>query len=155
MMNVVGIGVGRIEGAEKVSGRTRFTADLTLPGLVWGLTLRSPLPHAKIVHMDTSRSKALAGVKAVLSGRDIPDVRIGRHMKDLPVLAREKVRFVGEKVAAVAAEDRDIAEEALSLIEIDYEDLPSVFDPAEAMQEGAPAIHENPGAYEGAPALIP
>lgn len=155
MMNVVGQGVGRTEGAEKVSGVTRFTADLTLPGLLWGLTLRSPLPHARIVHIDTSRARALAGVKAVLTGLDVPDVRIGRHMKDLPILAKEKVRFVGEKVAAVAAENRDAAEETLSLIEIDYEELPAVFDPLEAMQEGAPAVHENPGAYEGAPALIP
>jgi len=106
-MNVVGKGIGRIEGVEKVSGRTRFTADLTLPGLVWGLTLRSPLPHAKILHVDASRARRLPGVKAVLTGLDLPDVRIGRQIRDLPILAREKVRFIGEKVAAVAAEDRD------------------------------------------------
>ena len=127
MSGFVGKGVARIDGVEKVSGKSQFTADLSMPGLLWGLTLRSPVPHARILHVDASRAGKLPGVRAVLTGFDFPGVMIGRQIRDLPLLAYEKVRFAGEKIAAVAAEDRDIAEEALSLIEVDYEELPAVF----------------------------
>src|SRR3990172_2714897 len=155
MSGFVGKGVARIDGVEKVSGKSQFTADLSMPGLLWGLTLRSPVPHARILHVDASRAGKLPGVRAVLTGSDFPGVLIGRQIRDLPLLAYEKVRFVGEKVAAVGSEDRDIAEEALSLIEIDYEELPAVFDPLEAMREGAPIIHENPAVYAGSPPGMP
>ncbi|MBI4525813.1 MAG: xanthine dehydrogenase family protein molybdopterin-binding subunit [Deltaproteobacteria bacterium] len=153
MTRVISKPVARIDGDEKVSGKARFTADVASAGMLWGLTLRSPLPHAKILHIDVSRATSLVGVKAVLTGLDLPDMRIGRQIRDLPILAREKVRFVGEKVAAVAAEEKDVAEEALSLIEVDYDELPAVFDPLSAMEDSAPIIHENPSAYEGAPQL--
>jgi len=148
---VVGKPIGRLDGIEKVSGEARYSGDVTLPGLVWGKTLRSPLPHARILRIDTSRAKALAGVLAVLTARDLPNILVGRRMFDMPLLARDRVRFIGERVAAVAALDPDIAEEALALIDVEYEDLPAVFDPVEAIKDGAPILHDDPGAYEGAP----
>jgi CO/xanthine dehydrogenase Mo-binding subunit len=147
---IIGQSIGRIDGIGKVSGESRYSGDVTLPGLVWGKALRSPLPHARIVRIDTSRAKALAGVLAVLTARDLPDILVGRRMFDMPMLARDRVRFIGEKVAVIAAVDPDIAEEALALIDVEYEDLPAVFDPVEAIQAGAPILHANPAAYEGA-----
>lgn len=149
-LSAIGRPTGRIEGVEKVTGRAQYTADIILPGLLWGKCLRSPFPHARIVSIDTSRAKQLPGVHAVLTSADLPDTRTGRALRDFPVLARDKVRFVGEKVAAVAAESPDIAEEALTLIDVEYEELPAVFDPIEAMQEDAPRVHDDPAAYQGA-----
>jgi len=123
--------------------------------MVWGKVLRSPLPHARILHIDTSRARALPGVLAIITAEDIPDVLIGRSIYDMPVLAKDRVRFVGEKVAAVAAEDRDVAEEAAGLIEVDYEELPAVFHPLEAMQAGAPILHENFRSYQHLPPDAP
>src|SRR5205823_1511783 len=110
--------------------------------MLWARALRSPLPHARIVSIDAGRARALPGVHAVLTGRDLPDYRVGRSMRDMPILAREKVRFVGEKVAAVGAEDGETAERALGLIEVEYDELPAVFDPVEATRPGAPLIHD-------------
>jgi CO/xanthine dehydrogenase Mo-binding subunit len=152
---IVGQPIGKLDGIGKVSGQARYSGDVTLPGLVWGKALRSPLPHARIVRIDTSRARALPGVLAVLTAQDLPDILVGRRMFDMPMLARDRVRFVGEKVAVVAAADPDIAEEALALIDVEYEDLPAVFDPVDAIKAGAPVLHENPAAYEGAPAERP
>src|SRR5690349_11850558 len=110
--------------------------------MLWAKVLRSPLPHARIVSIDTSRARSLPGVHAVLTGQDLPAVRVGRSHRDMPVLARDKVRFIGEKVAAVAAESVELAEQALGLIEVEYDELPAVFDPLEAMQPGAPLLHD-------------
>jgi putative selenate reductase molybdopterin-binding subunit len=152
---IVGQPIGQLDGIEKVSGAARYSGDVTLPGVVWGKALRSPLPHARILRIDTARAKALPGVLAVLTAQDLPDILVGRRMFDMPILARDRVRFVGEKVAVVAAVDPDIAEEALAFIDVEYEDLPAVFDPVEAITHGAPVLHENPGAYEGAPSERP
>lgn len=110
--------------------------------MLWARVLRSPLPHAGIASIDASRALALPGVRVVLTAADLPDCRVGRAMRDIPVLAREKVRFIGEKVAAVAAGSREIADDALGLIEVEYEELPAVFDVLEAMRPGAPLIHD-------------
>src|SRR5712692_10246637 len=152
---IVGQPIGRLDGIEKVSGAARYSADVTLPGLVWGKALRSPLPHARILKIDTSKVRALPGVLAVLTAQDLPDILVGRRMFDMPVLARDRVRFIGEKVAVVAAIDPDVAEEALGLIDVEYEDLPAVFQLEEAIEAGAPLLHDDPGAYEGAPAERP
>src|SRR5215467_357251 len=120
---IVGQPIGRLEGIAKVRGEARYSADVSLPGLVWGKALRSPLPHARIVRIDTSRARALDGVLAVLRAQDLPDILVGRRMFDMPLLARDRVRFVGEKIAVVAAADPDIAEEAVALIDVEYEDL--------------------------------
>jgi carbon-monoxide dehydrogenase large subunit len=152
---IVGQRIARVDGIEKVNGAARYSADVTLPGLCWGKALRSPLPHARIVRIDVSKAKALPGVLAVLTAQDLPDLLVGRRMFDMPVLARDRVRFVGERVAVVAALDPDVAEEALALIDVEYEDLPAVFDLASAVEDGAPRVHDDPGAYEGAPAERP
>jgi carbon-monoxide dehydrogenase large subunit len=131
----------RVDGIAKVTGRARYAADIERPGLLWGKTLRSSVPHARIVRIDTSRVSTLPGVHAVLTGADLPDVRVGRQMRDLPVLARERVRFVGEKVAAVAAESAEVAEEACARIEVEYDPLPAIFDPIAAMDDDAPLLH--------------
>src|SRR5262245_17781182 len=152
---IVGQPIARIDGIDKVSGAARYSADVALPGLCWGKALRSPLPHARIVRIDTSKATALPGVLAVLTARDLPDVLVGRRMFDMPMLARDRVRFIGEKVAVVAALDPDVAEEALGLIDVEYEDLPAVFDPRRAIEAGAPLVHDDPAAYEGAPTERP
>src|SRR2546428_895867 len=152
---IVGQPIARIDGIEKVNGEVQYSGDVTLPDLCWGKTLRSPLPHARILRIDTARARALAGVLAVITARDLPDVLVGRRMFDMPVLARDRVRFIGEKVAAVAAIDGDVAEEALTLIDVEYDDLPAVFDPVEAIRDGAPVLHDNAGAYDGAPSERP
>ena len=147
--SVVGRPVAREDGPDKVSGRTKYPADILLPGLLWGKVLRSPFPHARVIRIDASRALSLPGVHAVVTGKDVADMRVGRSVLDAPLLAEGRVRFVGEKVAAVAADDPDTAEEALTLIEVEYEELPAVFDPVEAMQPGAPLVHEGPPTYQG------
>jgi CO/xanthine dehydrogenase Mo-binding subunit len=132
----------RIDGREKVTGQARYAADISRPGLLHGRILRSPLPHARIRHIDARAARALPGVQAVLTAADLPAYLLGRAMRDLPILAHQRVRFIGEKVAAVAAESPELAEEALGLITVEYEELPAVFDPLAAMSEGAPLVHE-------------
>ncbi|MBX5493200.1 MAG: xanthine dehydrogenase family protein molybdopterin-binding subunit, partial [Chloroflexi bacterium] len=154
--HVIGQPLPRVEGPAKVTGAQQFAADVILPGMLWGKVLRSPYAHARIVRIDASRARALPGVHAVLTGADLPpDTRQGRRMRDLPVLATERVRFVGDKVAAVAADLPDIAEEALGLIEVEYEPLPAVFDPLEAMRPDAPLLHPNLRAYQVPDQRIP
>ena len=130
-----------IDGPAKVTGAAQYTFDITLPNMLYGKVLRSPHPHAKILNIETSKAERLIGVKAVVTGKDTLGVKQGiwRRYKELcdeEILAREKVRYIGEPVAAVAAVDEDVAEEALSLIEVEYEPLPAVFDPMEAIKEG-------------------
>ena len=133
----------RLDGPPKVMGAARYAGDVQRPGMLYGRVLRSPLPHARIVGIRTQAARELPGVHAILVGDDIPpEVRVGRNMRDMPVLARDKVRFIGEKVAAVAAESVEIAERALQLIEVQYDELPAVFDPVAAIQAGAPWIHD-------------
>ena len=141
----------RAEGPDKVTGQSQYAADIARPGMLWGKVLRSPFPHAKILNVDTSRASQLAGVHAVITGADLPDRRVGRLLRDIPVLARDKVRFAGEKVVAVAAETPDLAEEALLLVDVEYEPLPAIFDPLEAMEDSAPTLHENMESYAGLP----
>src|SRR5688500_2123808 len=97
----------RDDGLGKVTGQAPFTADVVRPGALWGKVLRSPLPHARILNIDTSRARKLPGVKAIITARDVSPKLTGRTLSDLPVLARDRVRFVGDKVAAVAAVDKD------------------------------------------------
>lgn len=149
----VGKPAARIEGVQKVSGKSLYTADHLLPGTIWGKVLRSPYPHARIAGIDTSKAKSYPGVKAILTAADIPNVLTGRRLRDMPMLALDRTRFIGEKVAAVAAEDPNIAEQAVQLIEVEYEQLPAVFDPLVAITEGAPQLHEALNTYHGVPKL--
>ena len=150
----IGKAVPRIEGMQKVSGEARYTVDHLLPGTIWGKVMRSPFPHARITRIDVSGAASQPGVIAVLTGADIPEVLTGRRLKDMPMLARDRVRFIGEKVAVVAAEDRDVAEEAAQLIDVEYEEMPAVFDPLIAVTEGAPQLHERLKDYQGLPRPI-
>ena len=137
----------RVEGREKVSGKAQYTADVVKPNMLWAAFAVSPLPHARILSIDTSAAKAYPGVRAVLTGAEIGDRRFGRHLHDWPVLAYQKVRFIGERVAAVAAETKDAAEAAARLIDVEYEELPAVFVGSEALREDAPILHEDASAY--------
>ena len=147
----IGQSVVRGEGPDKVTGRSVYAADVSLPGMLWGKVLRSPFPHARIVSIDTTAARAVPGVHAVITAADLLDSLVGRRLRDMPVLARDVVRFVGEKVAAVAAETEEAAEEALLLIDVEYEELPAVFDAHEAMEPDAPTLHQGLSGYEGLP----
>jgi carbon-monoxide dehydrogenase large subunit len=146
---VIGRPTPRVDGVEKVTGDAHYTADVALPGTLWGKALHSPYAHARIVSVDTSRARALPGVHAVITGADIDANLYGRIIKDIPVLARDRVRFVGDRVAAVAADDEDIAQQALELIDIEYEELPAVFEPFDALEEDAPILHPDYNTYAG------
>lgn len=137
----------RIEGPLKVTGRARYSGDVRLPGMLWARFLLSPHAHARIVRIDTSRARAVSGVHAVLTGADIGPRRFGRYLYDWPVLAYERVLYVGERVAAVAAETREAAEEAVSRIEVEYEELPAILDPEAALQADAPVLHPDATSY--------
>ena len=147
----IGQSVTRGEGPDKVTGKSVYAADVALPGMLWGKALRSPFPHARIVGIDTARARAVPGVRAVITAADLPDALVGRRLRDMPVLARGVVRFAGEKVAAVAADDPDAADEALLLLDVAYEELPPVFDAAAAMSPDAPLLHPAMSGYEGLP----
>ncbi|NQW24581.1 MAG: xanthine dehydrogenase family protein molybdopterin-binding subunit [SAR202 cluster bacterium] len=149
--SAIGQSIVRGEGPDKVSGKAVYAADIVLPGMLWGKVLRSPYPYARIVSIDTTQAKALPGVRAVVTGEDLPETRVGRRLVDMPVLAQGVVRFVGEKVAAVAADDPDIADEALLLIDVVYEELTPVFDAEEAMGPDASALHPDMESYSGLP----
>ena len=137
----------RNDARVKATGTAVYTDDIKLPGMLSGRILRSPFAHARIVHIDTSKAEGLPGVRCVITGEDTPKVKYGNwrlfpETQDEYPLAVDKVRFIGDEVAAVAAIDPDIAEEALGLIKVDYEELPAVFDVDSAILEGAPVIHD-------------
>src|SRR5258706_10432334 len=146
---VVGIPAPRVEGEQKVTGRAVYALDAVLPGMLWVKMLRSPLAHARIKKIDAAKARALEGVRAVLTGKDLAGAKIGKKIVDMPILAADVVRFAGEKVAAVAAESEEVAAAATELIEIDYEELPAVFDPLEAMRPDAPLLHPELARYAG------
>ena len=152
--SIIGAGVGRVEGADKVSGQATYGADVHFPDALWGKILRSPYPHARIKSIDVSKAWKVDGVKAIVTGKDEPEHYQGKSIRDIPVLCWDKARYIGDRVAAVAAESRDAAEEAINSIDVEYEELPAVFDILEAMKPGAPVLHENAPGYDGAPADI-
>jgi len=147
-LSYVGKSLRRKDGPDKVTGKAVYTQDVKLPNTLVGRILRSPHAHARILRVDTSRAKALPGVKAVITVEDTKGIKHGfvetpRYPPDQEVLARDKVVHVGEEIAAVAAVDHATAQAALALIQVDYEILPAVFDPEEAMKPGAPEIHRS------------
>ena len=142
-LKYVGHSVPRVDGVEKVTGKAKFVGDLVIPGMLYGKILRSAYPHARIRAIDARRAEALPGVIAVLTAADLADLNTiygGR-----PVIAMNKVRYAGEPVAAVAATDLATAEEALSLIDVDYEELPAAIGIDAALAKDAPLIHEEKG----------
>jgi carbon-monoxide dehydrogenase large subunit len=146
--SIVGQSLPLIDGEQKVTGRGIYGVDVRLPGMLFARILRSPYPHARILHIDTRRAEKVSGVYAVITGKDLPDRRVGLALRDEYVLARDKVRCIGEAVAAVAAVDLETADKALKTIRVDYEELTPVFDAREAMLEDAPRIHEQLADYQ-------
>jgi carbon-monoxide dehydrogenase large subunit len=144
----------RLDAREKVTGRTLYAVDLKMAGMLYAKVLRSPHPHARILHIDATKARSLPGVVAVVTGKDFPG-SLGATVQDQSFLAGDKVRFVGDAVAAVAAVNLDTAEEALSLIHVEYELLPALFDPVEAMKSREVLIHENLSQYAVAPGIFP
>jgi CO/xanthine dehydrogenase Mo-binding subunit len=137
----VGRSIARVDGLDKVTGKAKFTGDLNVPGMLHGKILRSPFPHARIRNIDAAKAEALPGVVAVLTSKDISDTK--PFYSGRPVIALEKVRYIGEPVAAVAAEDMRIADEALALIQVDYEELPAAIGIEGALAGGAPLVHDD------------
>jgi CO/xanthine dehydrogenase Mo-binding subunit len=137
----VGHNVPRVDGIDKVTGKAKFTGDLVILGMLYGKILRSPYPHGRIIRIDTRQAEALPGVVGVLTAADISNM--DAFYNGRPVIAMEKTRYVGEPVAAVAAVDEETAEEALSLMEVEYDELPSAVGLDAALREGAPLIHED------------
>ena len=144
-LSVVGKSTKRVDTSAKATGEALFTADLSLPRMLVAKVLRSPHAHARILRVDTSRAERLPGVRAVVTSRDSTGEKWGvfRYTQDQAFLPSDKVRFIGEEVAAVAAVDEDTAASALGLITVEYEELPAVFTIDEAMKPGAVLIHEN------------
>ncbi|OGQ79253.1 MAG: hypothetical protein A3F90_02515 [Deltaproteobacteria bacterium RIFCSPLOWO2_12_FULL_60_19] len=143
--SVIGKRLPLIDAVTKVTGEAKFTGDLFVPGMLIGAILRSPYPHARILNIDASRALKHAGVRAVVTGKDTAGVKYGalEHLRDEAALATDKVRYIGDEVAAVAAVDEETAREALDLIDVEYEPLPAVFTTEEAMRPGAPRIHDH------------
>lgn len=140
----IGKSVPRAEGLGKVTGEAKFPADYYMPGMLYGKTLRTPLASAKIVRVDTSKAEALKGVVKVVTAKDIPGENgHGVIFPDAPILAEDRVRSINDAIALVVAETEATAEEALSLIEVEFEELPAVFDPREAMESDAPLVWDN------------
>ena len=148
--NVVRESHPRLDAVEKVTGRTTYAADLYLPGMLMCKVLPSTRSHARIVSIDTSQAEQLPGVRAVVTGKDFPDVFFGSGaVRDRRVMARDEVFYVGEPVAAVAADDELTATEALELVRVEYEDLEVVVDPLEAISPESPTVHPDSSSFEG------
>jgi len=157
MKNYFAIGkpLPRVDALEKVTGKAIYGDDLRFSNLLYGKVLRSKYAHAKILNINIDKAKKLPGVRAIVVGKEMSSVLGGEAIMDYPFLAINKVRYVGEPVAAVAAINEEIAEEALDLIEVTYEELPAIFDPLKAMEKDAPLIHENMNSYKHIPVIKP
>lgn len=151
---VLGVPSPRVEGEEKVGGTAIYAVDVTLPGMLWVKVLRSPVAHGTVKRIDVSKAAALPGVRTILTGQDLGGMKIGKKIIDMPLLADGVVRYVGEKVAAVAAETEAPAEEAVALLDADYEELPAVADPLDAVRPSAPLLHPEVCSYKGLPQKI-
>jgi len=140
--DVLGFSHQKLDAVEKVTGTAKYCADIFLPNMLYGKILRSKYAHAKIKNINTMAAEDLPGVKAVITGKDVPDVLYGIYTDDQRAFAKDKVKYSGDPIAAVAAENLDIAEKALSLIKVEYEVLPVLLDPEKAMQPNSIRIHD-------------
>jgi CO/xanthine dehydrogenase Mo-binding subunit len=150
---VVGKPLPRFDAPGKVSSTAVYAADFALPGMLHGKILRSTVPHARLVRVEVARARAVPGVRAVITAADVPDVRYGGALKDETVFARDKVRYIGQPLAAVAASTPEAAEAAIAAIDVVYEPLPAVLDIEAALLPGAPLIHEAWESYAAMPIL--
>ena len=146
--DAIGARMVRTDAVEKVTGHAVYAEDIQLPRMIYGALVRSTRAHANILSIDTSEVISLPGVKAVVTGPEIEMGYYGYELHDLRVFALEKVRYLGEPVAAVAAVTPDIAREAAMKVKVEYEELPGVFDPEEALTPGAPLVHDDPNSYQ-------
>jgi CO/xanthine dehydrogenase Mo-binding subunit len=137
----------RIDGDAKTTGAAKYIADLVVPGALHAAFVRSPYPHARIVSVDPSRAQNLAGVRAVLTGADVRGQRLGRRLQDWPLLCWDRALFIGDRVAAIAADTREIAEEAVRLIAVKYEELPALLDMGDALRRDAAVLHPDAATY--------
>src|SRR5262245_48611526 len=151
---IIGRAVPRAESLEKVTGRALYAVDMTLPDMLWGKVLRSPIASGRIKRIDISKALEIPGVKTVVTGQDVTGVRIGRQIYDMPVLADGVVRFIGEKVAAVAADTEEIAGRAADQIDVEYEELSPLLDPVEGLTQSAPLLHPEVLHYKGLPGKL-
>jgi CO/xanthine dehydrogenase Mo-binding subunit len=145
-LSVIGKPVSRVDTLQKASGKALYTGDLKLAGMLYGKALRSPFPHARIREIDVSGAYSVPGVKAVVTGKDFPH-RQGLFIRDEPFLALDRVRYIGEAVAAVAAGSEEEAQKGAEKIRVLYDPLPAVFDPVEAVKPAAPLVHDDPASY--------
>src|SRR5262249_6703074 len=136
----VGVSMPRYDAPDKVVGKTRYVNDVVLPGMLHARLLRSPHAHARIKKIDTSKAKALKGVRAVLTAADIPTLHHGAKTRGHAIMAIDRVVFFGQPIAAVAADELSIADEALDLIEVEYDVLPAAVDPIKSMRPDAPRV---------------
>jgi CO/xanthine dehydrogenase Mo-binding subunit len=150
---VVGHSLPRMDAPGKVTGTAIYAADFVLPGMLHGKVLRSREPHARLVRIDASRAANLAGVRAVITAADVAEVRYGGSVKDEEVFARDRIRFAGQPLAAVAATSPEAAAAALAAIEVVVEPLPAIVDVAAALAPGAPLVHEGWATYTALPIL--
>ena len=143
--SVIGKRIPRVDGRVKVTGEAKYAADYEMPGMLWCKIVRSPYAHARIVNIDTRKAEKLPGVKGIVTGKDFGGWKWGWMPKtrDEGPLATHKARYWAEAVAGVAAVDEDTAEEAADLVTVEYEELPGVFDPEEAMKDGAPQLYDH------------
>ena len=142
---IIGKRMPRVDSRTKVMGKAKYTADIKLPGMLVGIVLRSPLAHARILSIDTSKAESLPGVKAVVTGKDTEGIKWGvfAYTRDQQFIQIEKVRYIGDEVAGVAAVDEETALKALDLIDVEYEELAAVFEPMEAMVSETELIHDD------------
>jgi len=145
---VIGRPIRAHDGLEKVTGRMTYTTEVKFPGMLYGKLKRSTIPHGRILRINCEKALRLPGVEAIVTAEDAPKVRFGFFVKDRTLFCQDEVRYIGEAVAGVAATEERIAEEAVRLIEVEYESLPVVFDPLEAVKEGAPLVHKDLRTYE-------
>ncbi len=153
--SIIGTSPQRIEGRAKVTGAATYVDDMQFgPNLLHGMLKHSPIPHGTITRIDISRAKALPGVRVVVTGQDFPGYT-GLYLKDRRIFALDRVRYVGDTIAAVAADTPEIAQRAIELIEVEYEPLPGVFDPEFGASPEAPLIHPDLANYEAVPFIFP
>lgn len=152
--NYIGLDVDRLDGKLKVSGKAIYTNDLNFPDLLYARILTSPLSHAKIKSINIDEAKKVEGVRSIVLGRDYP-ILFGIYLGDKPPLAIDKVRYFGESVAAVVADSEEIAEKAVKLIKVEYEPLPFVGNPLDALKENSPIIHEEMEKYSHISSIHP
>ncbi len=150
----VGSSINRVDGIQKVTGSMKFVDDIKMHGMLHAAVKRSPHPHANIINVDISKAEKLEGVKAIVTGKDVPN-RVGLYLEDKNFIAVDKVRYRGDAVAAVAAETLEIAKQAIELIEVEYEILPAVTNAKDGLKEDAPLLHPELGSYKWVPIFTP